>query len=262
MADLVSYVDKHNEANGENNQDGENHNLSWNSGVEGATTDRRILELRARQRRNLMATLMMSIGVPMISGGDESGRTQHGNNNAYCQDNETSWTRWDLGPEQRDFLEFTRRLIRIWKQNPVLRRRKFLQGRRIRGVDAADITWLDASGSEMTDAEWGSPEIRYLGMRLNGDAIDEADERGERVMGDTLLLLFNASGDALPFVLPTIDGADRWELLFDTADPWTPARRLRAADRYELAPHSLAGFRLSSASDIARAGEWGPAGVY
>jgi isoamylase len=241
LADLVSYSDKHNEANGENNQDGENHNLSWNCGVEGPTTDRRILELRARQHRNLLATLMMSVGVPMISGGDETGRTQHGNNNAYCQDNETSWTRWDLAPEQRDLLEFTRRLIRIWKQNPVLRRRKFLQGRRIRGIDAADITWLDPSGSEMTD---------------------EADERGERVVGDTLLLLFNASDEALPFTLPPVGSADRWELLFDTADPWTPARRLRAADRYELQARSVVAFRLSSATDAARGSEWGPAGVY
>jgi isoamylase len=262
LADLVSYKDKHNEANGENNRDGENHNLSWNCGIEGATGDRQILDLRARQRRNLMATLMMSVGVPMISGGDEMGRTQQGNNNAYCQDNETSWTRWDLSPEQRDFLEFTRRLIRIWKQNPVLRRRKFLQGNRIRGIDAADIAWLDPSGNEMTGETWTSAAISAIGMRLNGDAIDEADERGQRVVGDTLLLLFNSSDDTLPFTLPPIDAPDRWEILFDTADPWTPARRLRAGDRYEAPPRSVAGFRLSSAHDTARASDWGPAGVY
>ena len=262
LADLVSYNDKHNEANRENNRDGENHNLSWNCGVEGPTTDRRIVELRARQRRNLMATLMMSIGVPMISGGDEVGRTQHGNNNAYCQDNETSWTRWDLSAEQRDFLEFTRRLIRIWKQNPVLRRRKFLQGRRIRGIDAADISWLDPSGSEMTDDTWSSPDVRSLGMRLNGDAIDEADERGERVVGDTLLVLFNSRDDAQPFTLPAEEQADGWEILVDTADPWTPARRLRGGDRYELQPRSVAVLRLSSAQDPRRASDWGPAGVY
>ena len=135
LADLVSYNDKHNEANGEDNADGENHNLSWNCGVEGPTTDRRVLELRERQRRNLMATLLLSVGVPMISGGDEIGRTQGGNNNAYCQDNEISWTSWEITPERRDFLDFTRRLIRIWKDHPVLRRRKFFQGRRIRGAD-------------------------------------------------------------------------------------------------------------------------------
>jgi isoamylase len=262
LADLVSYNEKHNEANGENNRDGENHNLSFNCGVEGPTTDRRILDLRARQRRNLMATLMMSVGVPMISGGDEVGRTQHGNNNGYCQDNETSWTRWDLSPEQRDFLESTRRLIRIWKGNPVLRRRKFLQGRRIRGVDAADISWLDPSGSEMTDDTWNSPDTRALGMRLNGDAIDEADEHGERVAGDTLLVLFNAHDDAQPFTLPATESADRWEICVDTADPWTPARRLRAGDRYELQARSVAVLRLSSAAHESRRSDWGPAGVY
>ena len=245
MADLVSYNDKHNEANGENNQDGENHNLSWNCGHEGPTTDRHILELRARHRRNLMATLMMSIGVPMISGGDEVARTQHGNNNAYCQDNETSWTRWDLSAEQRDFLEFTRRLIRIWKQNPVLRRRKFLQGQRVRGVGVADISWLGPSGVEMTDEVWHSPDVRCLAMRLNGDAIDEADERGERVVGDTLLALFNAGDDAEAFTLPPAEPTDRWEILVDTTDPWTPARRLRAGDQYELQPSAMAVLRLS-----------------
>ena len=245
LADLVSYNDKHNEANGENNQDGENHNLSWNCGVEGAAADRHVLELRARQRRNLLATLMMSIGVPMISGGDEVARTQHGNNNAYCQDNETSWTRWDLSAEQRDFLEFSRRLIRIWKNNPVLRRRKFLQGRRIRGVEVADISWLEPSGDEMTDEMWNSPDVRSLGMRLNGDAIDEADERGERVVGDTLLVLFNSSDDVEPFTLPAAELSDRWEILVDTTDPWTPARRLRPCEQYELQPRSMAVLRLS-----------------
>jgi glycogen operon protein len=244
LADLVSYNDKHNEANGENNRDGENHNLSWNCGVEGATEDRQVLELRARQQRNLLATLMMSVGVPMISGGDEVARTQHGNNNAYCQDNETSWTRWDLSAEQRDFLEFSRRLIRIWKTNPVLRRRKFLQGRRIRGVDVADISWLEPSGREMTDEMWNSPDVRALGMRLNGDAIDEADERGERVMGDTLLVLFNSSDNVEPFTLPAAEAVDRWEILVDTTDPWTPARRFRPCERYELQPRSMAILRL------------------
>jgi isoamylase len=249
LADLVSYNHKHNEANGEHNRDGENHNLSWNCGVEGPTEDRNILELRALQRRNLLATLMMSVGVPMINGGDEVARTQHGNNNAYCQDNETSWTRWDLSADQRDFLEFSRRLIRIWNENPVLRRRKFLQGRRIRGADAADISWLGPSGSEMTDEMWNSPHVRSLGMRLNGDAIDEADERGERVVGDTLLVLFNASGEAQPFILPSADTAMRWEILVDTTDPWTPARRLRAGERYELQPSSMAVLRLSRGSN-------------
>jgi glycogen operon protein len=243
LADLVSYSEKHNEANGERNQDGENHNLSWNCGVEGATTDPRVLQLRARQRRNLLATLMMSVGVPMISSGDEVGRTQQGNNNAYCQDNETSWTHWDLSAGQRDFLEFSRRLIRIWKENPVLRRRKFLQGRRIRGADVADIAWLDPSGQEMTDEVWNAPDVRSLGMRLNGDAIDEADERGERVVGDSLLIIFNSNAAPQPFTLPPAT-PDRWEVLVDTADPDAAARRVRAGDRYELQPSSMAVLRL------------------
>jgi isoamylase len=244
LADLVSYDRKHNEGNGEDNRDGENHNLSWNCGVEGPATDRDVVELRARQRRNLLATLLTSIGVPMLSGGDELGRTQHGNNNAYCQDNETSWTHWDLDADGRDFLEFTRRLIRVWRTNPVLRRRKFLQGRRIRGIDAADITWLDPSGREMTDEMWNSPDARALAMRLNGDAIDEADEHGERIAGNTLLVLFNSSHDAEAFTLPADRPNDRWEILFDTFDPWTPAQRLGGGDRYELQHRSMAVLRL------------------
>ncbi|CAN5698635.1 glycogen debranching protein GlgX [soil metagenome] len=243
LHDLVSYNEKHNQDNGEHNQDGENHNLSWNHGVEGPTLDPAIHELRVRQRRNLLATLMMSVGVPMISGGDEIGRTQLGNNNAYCQDNEMSWTHWDLSPDQRGFLDFSRRLIRIWKENPVLRRRKFLQGRRIRGADVTDISWLDASGSEMTDEVWHSPDVRTVGMRLNGDAIDEADERGKRVVGDTLLVIFNAGEATEPFLLPEAT-TQSWETLIDTADPWIPARRLRAGERYELQPRSMAVLRL------------------
>jgi glycogen operon protein len=263
LADLVSYNDKHNEANGEGNADGENHNLSWNCGVEGPTADRHILELRNRQRRNLMATLLLSVGVPMISGGDEVGRTQGGNNNAYCQDNEISWTRWDLTPEQRDFLEFTRRVIRIWKDHPVLRRRKFFQGRRIRGKDVLDIVWLEPSGREMTDEMWSSPDVRCLGVRLNGDAIDELNERGERITGDTLLLVVNASDAPVPFVLPATLPVERWETLTDTADPWLPPRRLGAGDRYELQPRSMAVLKLNGRKeDLRRAEDWGPMGVY
>jgi glycogen operon protein len=245
LNDLVTYNEKHNEANGEGNQDGENHNLSWNHGVEGPTTDADVNALRARQRRNFLGTLLMSVGVPMISGGDEIGRTQHGNNNAYCQDNETSWTRWDLSADQRDFLDFSRRSIGIWKTNPVLRRRKFLQGRRIRGADVTDISWLEASGGEMTDEMWTAPDVRAIGMRLNGEAIDEADERGERVVGETLLVIFNAGAVPEPFLLPDAAPMDGWEALLDTADPWIPARRLRAGDQYALQPRSMAILRLT-----------------
>jgi glycogen operon protein len=263
LHDLVAYEQKHNLANGEDNRDGENHNLSWNCGVEGPTTDRRVLDERARQRRNLMATLMLSVGVPMISGGDEIWRTQLGNNNAYCQDNEISWTDWELSTEQRDFLEFTRRVIRLWREHPVLRRRKFFQGRRIRGADVVDITWLAPSGTEMTDKAWSSPDVRCLGVRLNGDAIDELDERGERITGDTLLLLLNAGPSAVPFSLPETLPAERWETLLDTADPWTPVRWLMGRDRYRVQAQAMSVLRLGSRErDLQRAAEWGPMGVY
>jgi glycogen operon protein len=263
LADLVSYNEKHNEANGEDNADGENHNLSWNCGVEGPTADRRIIDLRQRQRRNLMATLLLSVGVPMISGGDEMGRTQGGNNNAYCQDNEISWTDWEPTAERRDFLDFTRQVIRIWKDHPVLRRRKFFQGRRIRGADVLDIAWLDASGREMTDATWSSPDVRCLGVRLNGDAIDEVDERGARIVGDTLLLLLNAGDQMIAVTLPAMRDEERWETLIDTSDPWAPSRRLRPGGRYELLPRSMAVLKLNCRKeDLRRAEDWGPMGVY
>ena len=262
LADLVSYNEKHNEANGENNHDGENHNLSWNHGSEGPTADQRITEVRLRQHRNFIATLMMSIGVPMLSGGDEVGRSQRGNNNAYCQDNEISWTHWDLSPEQRDLLLFVQRVNRVWKENPVLRRRKFLQGRRTRGESVTDITWLSSAGEEMTDELWGSPDVRALGMRLNGDLIDEVNERGERVVGDTLLVIFNADTTVQPFLLPDAGITQRWESLIDTADPWRPARRLRAGDRYELQARSMAVLRLRDRDEAALSGDWGPAGAH
>ena len=181
-----------------------------------------------------MTTMMLSVGVPMLSGGDEVGRTQLGNNNAYCQDNEISWTPWELDADQRDFLEFTRRLIRVWRDHPVLRRRKFFQGRRIRGADVTDIAWIDPSGREMTDETWNSPDVRCLGVRLNGDAIDEVNERGERIVGDTLVILLNAGEDAVPFSLPATGPTERWEAIVDTADPWAPVRWLMAKDRFRL----------------------------
>ena len=262
LADLVSYEQKHNEANGEENRDGENHNLSRNSGIEGETDNRRIIALRQRQRRNLFTTLMLSIGVPMISGGDEVGRTQLGNNNAYCQDNEISWTSWKMTPDQAEFLAFARRIIRIWKENPVLRRRKFFQGRRIRGAEVFDIAWLEPSGREMRDVTWNSPDVRCLGVRLNGDAIDELNERGERIVGDTMLVLFNAGVEPQPFTLPETAVGERWETLIDTADPGVPSRWLMAGDHFRLSPQTMAVFKLGSRKrDLQQPAEWGPMGV-
>jgi len=209
-----------------------------------------------------MATLLCSIGVPMLSGGDELMRTQAGNNNAYCQDNATSWTDWTATPERLEFFEFTRRMIRIWKEHPVLRRRKFFQGRRIRGAGVQDIAWLDPTGAEMTDEMWASPDVRALGVRLNGDAIQEVDERGRPITGDTVLLLLNAGEQPVSFVLPVASPIERWETLFDTADPWQAARRLHGGDRYELPDHAMAALKLNTRKDDGRrAGDWGPQGV-
>ncbi|MFN3925714.1 MAG: glycogen debranching enzyme, partial [Pseudarthrobacter sp.] len=180
------YNEKHNEANQEQNRDGESHNLSWNCGVEGPTDDPAVLELRARQMRNFMATMLFSQGVPMISHGDEMMRSQGGNNNAYCQDNPIAWMNWNLTEAQTEFLAFTQRCIKLRKDHPVLRRRRFFQERQIRGAQVKDISWFEPSGAEMTNKAWGAHFVRALGVRLAGDMMDEVDHRGEQVTGDTL----------------------------------------------------------------------------
>ena len=244
LRDLVSYNTKHNESNGEASRDGEVHNLSWNCGVEGPTDDPAILALRARQVRNFLATLLLSQGVPMLAAGDEIGRTQHGNNNAYCQDNEISWLDWDLTPEQRDLLAFTRRLINFRATHPVLRRRTFFQGRGIRGEDVTDILWLDPDGTEMTDADWTAPHVRGLGVMLVGDAIAEIDERGEPIHDDTLLILLNAGETPMAFTLPPAPIRQAWELVLDTnGGSLAPAAGV-AAPSYDLGSRSLAVLRL------------------
>src|SRR3712207_6283901 len=172
LNDLVSYNDKHNEANGENNNDGDNNNHSWNHGTEGPSDDPDVNALRARQRRNMLTTLLLSQGVPMITAGDEWARTQNGNNNAYCQDNEISWLEWEHTEEQNQLFEFTRRLIQLRREHPVFRRPKFFQGRRIRGSEIKDVMWFNPGGNEMSDEEWASPFVRCLGMLLSGDTID------------------------------------------------------------------------------------------
>jgi glycogen operon protein len=238
LADLVSYNDKHNEANLEDNRDGENYNLSWNCGVEGPTDDPAIRELRARQMRNIMATLLLSQGVPMISHGDEIARTQNGNNNAYCQDSELTWINWDLTDEHKAMLEFTTALIRFRLSQPVLRRRKYFQGRSIRGVK--DLAWLAPDGQEMTDEAWNADFVRSLGMLLSGRAIEEVDEKGEAVTGDTLLVLLNAHDQQVPFMLPPLDPNQRWRRLIDTFDWRAPERIFRPRSRYPLEGRSVA----------------------
>jgi isoamylase len=216
LHDLVSYDHKHNEANGEDNRDGENHNLSWNCGHEGPTDDPAIARLREQQKRNFLATLLLSQGVPMLSGGDEMGRTQLGNNNAYCQDNEISWTGWSLDEASASLLEFTRRLIQLRLDEPVLRRRSFFQGRALRGSGVKDITWLDSDGTELSDQEWQA-DLPAFGMLLHGDAIDERDDRGRRITGSSLCVLLNAAAEPRLFVIPPLAEDLYWQLEFDTA---------------------------------------------
>ncbi len=247
LQDLVSYNQKHNEANGENNRDGENNNLSWNCGVEGPTTDPNIIALRERQKRNFMATLLLSQGVPMISGGDELSRTQQGNNNAYCQDNELSWYHWELTPAQQDFLDFVRYMIRVRSEQPVLRRRRFFQGRPIRGTGAKDLAWYEPSGKEMDDAAWNNPMARCLGFLLLGRGLEECDEHGRPVEGDTLFAMMNAYDDTVVFTLPPHEKDGRWERLLDTYDTRWRRRYLLRDHSYKLRPRSVVLLRLVKA---------------
>ncbi|HEY9722706.1 MAG TPA: glycogen debranching protein GlgX [Oscillatoriaceae cyanobacterium] len=242
LADLVAYNEKHNEANREGNRDGDSHNNSWNCGVEGPTDDPDVVTLRARQRRNLMATLLFSQGVPMLSHGDELGRSQGGNNNAYCQDNPLAWIDWRLSDADRDFLAFTRRCLSLRRELAVLHRRKFFQGRRIRGSTVKDLTWFEPSGKEMTDKAWEQHFVRCLGVRMDGEMPDEIDENGDHVSGDTLLLLVNAHHEAIPFSLPQAGPGLGWECLLDTSRDQSRAGLL-SGEQYDLVGRSLALFR-------------------
>jgi glycogen operon protein len=257
LQDLVSYNDKHNEANGEDNRDGANDNHSWNCGVEGPTDDAAILSLRARQTRNLLATVLLSQGVPMICGGDEIGRTQHGNNNAYAQDNEISWYDWNLTDAQRDLFEFTRELIEMRKSHPNLHRRKFFQDRRIdpeapdREVDGgaeADLTWLRPDGSEMAQEEWHAGWVRCIGLVLNGQTLDDVNAVGEGILDDTFLILFNPHHEPIRFVLPAPKHGVAWELCFDTSRKKGGTTRARRF--YRLMDRSLALFRADKSGAV------------
>lgn len=249
LHDLVSYNHKHNEANGEQNRDGTDDNLSWNCGVEGPTNGRTILELRERQKRNFLAILFLSQGIPMLCGGDEIGRTQRGNNNAYCQDNDISWFDWQLDQPRRDLLEFTRNLIALRKQHPVLRRRRFFQGRHIRGSEVKDLAWFRPDGKEMTDEDWDRGFVRSLALRLAGDAIEETDEKGRRLIDDTLLILLNAHHEPLDFTLPAHKRGVRWQSVLDTS--WDHGHRrqvvvLKGGEQYALSARTIAVLKLRS----------------
>lgn len=246
LHDLVSYNEKHNEANGEDNWDGNNENLSWNCGVEGPTDEMEIVELREQQKRNILATLLLSQGVPMICGGDEIGRTQQGNNNAYCQDNELSWFDWKLDHYSRELLDFTQYVIKLFHKHPVLRRRRFFQGRRIRGSEVKDLSWFRPDGKEMNEEDWNDGFARALGLRLAGDAIDEVDPQGDRIVDDTLLILLNAHHKKVPFKLPAHRAGVRWELILNTSV--RPSRRknplIKGGEIYDLEGRSVALLRL------------------
>jgi glycogen operon protein len=221
LRDLVSYNEKHNEANGEGNRDGESNNKSWNCGVEGPTDDPAVNALRVRQQRNFLATLLLSQGVPMISHGDELGRTQRGNNNVYCQDNELAWIDWahaDIA-----LMEFTRSVSALRAAHPVFRRRRFFSGRPVRqrgGPGLPDIAWLAPDGSEMSGEDWETSFAKSVGVYLNGQGIPDLDGRGQRVTDDSFLLCFNAHSEPIEFTLPPTDYAAAWVLVVDTsADP-------------------------------------------
>jgi len=238
LRDLVSYDRKHNDANGEHNRDGTDDNRSWNCGVEGPTDDPAVLALRARQSRNLLATLLLSTGTPMLLAGDELGRTQHGNNNAYCHDNELSWVNWDLDAGGADVLAFTRRLVALRRQHPVLRQGHFFAGRPAYDGGVKDIGWFDARGQEMTDTGWHATDVRTLGVYLSGSQLRDRGYRGERRCDDSFLLLLHAGADEQPFVLPGPPWGEGYEVVIDTAGAHEGAR-CAAGAALGLQPRSL-----------------------
>ena len=240
LRDLVSYNHKHNNANGEDNRDGEDHNRSWNCGVEGETDDEEVLQLRRQQQRNMLATLILSQGVPMLLSGDEMGRTQKGNNNTYCHDNELSWINWDLPEENKSLLTYTQKLIKLLHKHPVLRRRNWFYGREIHGSGISDIGWFNTDGDEMED-EWNAGFIKTLTVFLNGEEIATPTHRGEQVLDDSFLLMFNAHYEPLEFAIPVGVRDRKWRLLIDTKSEGFVKRtkNYRKTDKVPVAARSL-----------------------
>ncbi|HEY0058501.1 MAG TPA: glycogen debranching enzyme GlgX, partial [Flavisolibacter sp.] len=227
LNDMVSYNDKHNEANGEESRDGEDHNRSYNFGVEGPTEDPEINAQRKRQQRNLLTTLFLSQGVPMLVAGDELSRTQHGNNNAYCQDNELSWINWERADEE--LLDFTRMLIHFYKTHPVFSRRRWFKGLPIKGVGLEDIAWFAADGTEMSEENWNQDFAKSLGVYLNGKGIRSVDEKGATIVDDSFYIIFNAFEGQMSFKLPTAKFGSVWEKVIDTNE----SRILQKAEVYD-----------------------------
>ena len=241
LNDLISYDHKHNEANQNNNKDGSDDNLSWNCGVEGPSNDPNIVGLREQQKRNFLATLLLSQGVPMVLSGDEISRTQQGNNNAYCQDNEISWFNWKWDDLQQDLFEFTRQIIQFRRQHPVLRRKTFFQGRKLHGKEIKDIMWFKADGGEMTEHDWQQSLFRTIGIFLAGDAINEPGAHGEKILDDTLLILLNADTKPTKFKLPSANKP--WKKIFYTVKSKISFPTSEdPGNSFELESHSLALF--------------------
>jgi isoamylase len=249
LQDLVSYNQKHNEANGEDSHDGTNENYSWNCGVEGPTDDPNVIALRERQKRNMLTTLLLSQGVPMVCGGDEIGRTQKGNNNAYAQDNEISWVDWNLDDRKKALEEFTINLIKLRKAHPNFRRRKFFQDRNISpatvgmrqldGLEIQDIAWYRPDGERMTEEEWTAGWVRCLGMRLSGRTLDDVDRYGEPMLDDSFLLCLNPHHEHIQFYLPLCTVSSNWEVILDTRDPaHTERRQIKSGEPYDMMEHS------------------------
>ena len=240
LRDLVSYNEKHNAANGENNQDGESHNRSWNCGVEGETDDVAVDELRGRQQRNFLVTLLLSQGVPMLLHGDEMGRTQQGNNNGYCQDNELTWVDWGLDEEQTALLEFARSLVRLRRDHPVLRRRRFFFGSADHGGESelGDIAWFTTSGAHMSDGDWHDGLARAVMVFLNGEAIAEPDVRGEPVVDDSFLVMYNAAPEPVVFTLPPREFGEVWTCVADTDHTLGAGREVKAGKKVKITGRS------------------------
>jgi glycogen operon protein len=223
LRDLVSYNNKHNKANGEENRDGSDDNRSWNCGAEGESSDPEVQRLRMRQQRNFLVTLMVSQGVPMLLAGDEFGRTQNGNNNAFCQDNRMAWIDWSLAESNSELLDFTCKVVALRNQSPVLRRRRWFEGVPLHGSGLSDIGWFTPQGEEMTDEEWGQGFVKSVAVFLNGTIIPSTDLRGEAVTNASFCMLFNAHSEPVEFRLPSIEWGDGWELELDTDQPTVPA---------------------------------------
>jgi glycogen operon protein len=244
LHDLVSYESKHNDANGEGNRDGTDDNRSWNCGVEGETAEPSVLALRQRQMRNVLTTLLLSSGVPMLTAGDEMGRTQGGNNNAYCQDSPVSWMSWDLEPWQEALLSFARRVIALRRTHPVFRRRAFFTGRTLHGLGVKDLGWFATTGAELTDSDWQRPAVT-LGMFVDGEEIHARGAHGERVSDDSFLVIVHAGSEPVSFTLPGKPWAKSYDVLLDTTDDEPPERSYPAGSGVDVAPRSVLLLRAS-----------------